>query len=212
MDVTGRLTIHCDSSAERGFCQLVGAGSCGFNRNQGQRSEDQPYGYCITHMNVADIGTKYQGGQCMVELLRLQLHWQLKDGRDGSHGTEDEHILSWRVEVCVWHRDVTAMATMIVVGKICRIGRSECKRKGPGGASELGVLRELVEYKGNQPVSGAAKKLMTTWPSRDIATGRQVKYLRDLARKRSARVNTKMLVGKQSASEQIQGWTGRYRV
>eukprot|EP00971_Amphidinium_carterae_P144243 2858504-Amphidinium_carterae.2 len=112
------------------------------------------------------------------------------------------------------------MAMMSIVNKICRMGRLEHKHKeqdaqeghgvnlalDAGRIHELGflsteVLRERVERKGSQLGSSAAIELMTTWLSQQgiIATERQVKYLRDLARKRSTRVSSDMLVSKQAA-------------
>eukprot|EP00971_Amphidinium_carterae_P263443 5226696-Amphidinium_carterae.1 len=45
----------------------------------------------------------------------------------------------------------------------------------------------------------------------DMATERQVKYLRDLARRRGLRVNADMSVDKLAASDQVRAWTSRRR-
>eukprot|EP00971_Amphidinium_carterae_P325290 6455481-Amphidinium_carterae.1 len=52
MEVKGKLTIPFDSSSARGFCQKIGVSK-------------------RMKQNVTDIGTKYLGGQRVVELVRL---------------------------------------------------------------------------------------------------------------------------------------------
>eukprot|EP00971_Amphidinium_carterae_P222586 4418050-Amphidinium_carterae.3 len=67
------------------------------------------------------------------------------------------------------------------------------------------MLRELVIRKGSQPGRDAVRQLMTWLSQQDIATERQVKYLRDLARKRAALISADELISNQSASEQRDG-------
>eukprot|EP00971_Amphidinium_carterae_P172669 3422812-Amphidinium_carterae.1 len=66
MDVTGRLAIHTDSSAARGFCQKIGVGKRMKHMHhrflciqQKVRDREVKINPVETQMNVADLGTKY---------------------------------------------------------------------------------------------------------------------------------------------------------
>eukprot|EP00971_Amphidinium_carterae_P039743 780594-Amphidinium_carterae.3 len=179
MDVTGKSTIHSDSSATHGFCQKIGVGRMKHIHHrcmqQKVRDGEMKISLVDTQMNVAAIGTKYLGGQRMVELLRL-LPMRIAALAAMASGANAENMTAAQAAFAHWAKP---------------------QRWRRWSRDLDGMRRPERKHTGNVAQSPGPG-------DQGVATERHVKYQRDLARKRGTRVSA---VSKLNCLLPVTKWT-----